>query len=473
MKYRIYRAASTVTLVTAALFPFATHAAGGAIGDICPYTWNTNLKYGSVSVDVFKLQKFLNLYTDTQVASSGDGSTFKETMGYGNKTAKAVSKFQEKYASEILTPNGLTKGTGTVGASTRAKLNALCALNPKVLGATTMDAVVSPTDSLAVAPASVQPASSLAPANALYVPFTSITLTAGAQDVTITKFTVARTGMSKNEAFSYLSAIDDDGNYLGDIYLHSDSKGTLNKPFTVKAGTSKTVDISANMNEDLTAFEGQIAQFNVESIEATSPVSGSFPITGATQTINSTLVIGSSAVSLSQFDPRGSGVPYIMTSSFRFSGIRIAADSKEDQLLNGITWEQSGSASHEDIANVVTVVNGVSYPTKNDGRSYTTTFPDGIKILKGSSLDVYVQADTTATGSNRTVEFDLHYNTDIDVTGTTYGFGIGVYPEADTATDGHSVFLTDTGDTDGTSLTPFFSGSQYTISPGAVTSISR
>lgn len=472
MKNRIYRTASTVTLVTAALFPFAAHAAGGAIGDICPYTWNTNLKYGSVSVDVFKLQKFLNLYTDTQVATSGDGSTFKETLGYGNKTAKAVSKFQEKYASEILTPNGLTKGTGMVGASTRAKLNALCAPVPKVLGASTVDAAAAPADALTITSVA-QPQSSLAPANALYVPLTSFALTAGSKDVTVTKLLVARTGMSKNEIFSSLSVFDDEDNYLGEIYLHADSTGTLNKSFTVKAGTTMTISVTGNMSEDLAAFDGQTAQIAVVSIEGTSPLSGALPLSGATQTVNSTLVIGTSAVSLSQFDPRGSGIPYIMTPGFRFSGIRIAADSKEDQVLNGITWEQNGSASHEDIANVVTIVNGVSYPTQNDGRSYTTTFPDGIKILKGSSLDLYVQADTTATGSNRTVEFDLHYNTDIDVTGTTYGFGIGVYPEADTATDGHSVFLTDTGDTDGTSLTPFFSGSQYTISPGAVTSISR
>ena len=44
---------------------------------------------------------------------------------YGVMTEAAVRAFQEKYASEILTPNGLRRGTGVVGPSTLAKINQL------------------------------------------------------------------------------------------------------------------------------------------------------------------------------------------------------------------------------------------------------------------------------------------------------------------------------------------------------------
>jgi hypothetical protein len=83
------------------------------------------LKLGQISEDVKYLQMFLNSDPDTRLADSGPGSPGNETNKFGFLTKRAVIKFQEKYAKEILAPIGLTKGTGRVGLMTLSKINKL------------------------------------------------------------------------------------------------------------------------------------------------------------------------------------------------------------------------------------------------------------------------------------------------------------------------------------------------------------
>lgn len=81
--------------------------------------FNSNLYFGYSSSSVKCLQEFLK--------SQGAG-IYPEGLvtGYfGSLTRAAVIKFQEKHASEILTPINLYVGTGFVGSSTRAKINQL------------------------------------------------------------------------------------------------------------------------------------------------------------------------------------------------------------------------------------------------------------------------------------------------------------------------------------------------------------
>ena len=76
------------------------------------------LKYGMSDAEVTLLQTWLS--SDTTVYPEGIISGW-----FGPLTKTAVIRFQEKYASEILTPLGLLKGTGLVGGSSRPKLNSL------------------------------------------------------------------------------------------------------------------------------------------------------------------------------------------------------------------------------------------------------------------------------------------------------------------------------------------------------------
>jgi len=63
-----------------------------------------------------------------QFLKNQDSEIYPEGLVTGNflsLTQLAVSRFQEKYASEILVPLGLEKGTGYVGQMTRIKINSL------------------------------------------------------------------------------------------------------------------------------------------------------------------------------------------------------------------------------------------------------------------------------------------------------------------------------------------------------------
>ena len=89
-------------------------------GTISCQKLENNLYYGMINnSEVRCLQEFLkkqgqDIYPERQV-----------TGNFLTKTRLAVIRFQEKYASEILAPSGLNKGTGFVGQKTRIKINQL------------------------------------------------------------------------------------------------------------------------------------------------------------------------------------------------------------------------------------------------------------------------------------------------------------------------------------------------------------
>ncbi|MEN9649403.1 MAG: hypothetical protein RL094_370 [Candidatus Parcubacteria bacterium] len=88
------------------------------------YQFTRVLSVGSTGADVQKLQQFLNTHGFT-VAKTGVGSIGKENTNFGPGTKAAVIKFQEYYKKDILTPSGLTKGTGKFANASMAKANAI------------------------------------------------------------------------------------------------------------------------------------------------------------------------------------------------------------------------------------------------------------------------------------------------------------------------------------------------------------
>lgn len=420
------------------------------------YTFNTNLTVGSKSTDVMNLQKVLNMSADTKVAVSGAGSPGMETSTFGPATKAAVMKFQVKY--------GITPAAGYVGPVTRAKLNTMggTATVPTVPGTNPQGG------SLSVSAGS-QPANSLAPTSAARIPFTTVVLTAGSSDVTVNSITVERSGLAQDAVFAGVVLLKSDGTQIGIAKtLNSNHQAMVGEPWVIKAGTSQTVTVAGNMSSSLTNYAGQVAGLNVVAVNTSASVSGSLPISGAMHTINASLTLGTAAMTESSFDPDTSSTKEIGTSNFKFAGVRITAGSAEQVRLWSIRFNQTGSASSQDLANVKIYVDGTAYETvvSSDGKYFSANFSGGILIDKGLAKDVYIQGDIIGTGAaGRTVKFDIYKATDIYVSGVTYGYGITPTQSANgSASDSTSEF---------TAGTPFFDGSKVTVSAGSATAIQK
>lgn len=424
--------AGVVGLVAA--FAFASSVAAA--------TFTTTLKLGSTGAEVKELQMVLNSSADTQVAATGVGSTGMESTYFGGLTKAAVIKFQEKYASEILAPVGLTKGTGLVGPSTRAKLNSMGSTSSTstVPGCTSTSGYSSttgqkcdgavttvPTGAGVAVSAPAQPANGLAIQGSSRVPFTKITITAGSSDAVVNGITVERTGYAVNANFAGVVLLDEDGTQL-DIAktLGSTNQAIIGGTFTVKAGTSKTLTVAGNMGSSLAAYAGQVAGLTVVAVNAPT-VTGTLPITGAMHTINGTLTIGTAVASNSSYDPGSAQSKEIGTTGYKFTGLRLTAGSAEDVRMKSVRFYQAGSVGSGDLSNVMIYVDGTAYPTtvSADGKYYSANFGSGIVISKGLAKDVWIAGDIIGSGAaGRTVRFDLQKNTDLYVVGETYGQGI-------------------------------------------------
>jgi len=392
-----------------------TPTGGGAVGS---YVFNVNLTMGSTGADVMNLQKVLNSDVSTQVAASGVGSAGNESSYFGGLTKAAVIKFQNKY--------GITPAVGYVGPITRAKLNSMGGVVVVVPPVTPPP--VSVGTGLTVT-AAQQPMAQLAPLNAARVPFTKVTFTAGSDgDVKVNSLVVERGGPSADADISSIVLLDESGNQVGLAKtLNSAHQVTLSESFTVKAGQSRTMTLALNRPaaDADSSSAGAVVVLSLVAVNTSATVTGSLPIAGTAQTMNVGLTIGSVTNARGPLDPAGAASKNVGTTGYVFSSIKVTAGSTEDVLIKSIRWNQASSAASSDLANIITVVDGVSYPTIVDstGKYYTSVFGDGIKIDKGFSKELSIKGDI-AGGSGRTAAFNIEKTTDLNLVGSTYGYGI-------------------------------------------------
>jgi len=359
----------------------------------CPYTWARNLTIGSTGDDVRQLQRFLNGNPQTQVATSGVGSPGSESSYYGPATARAVSKFQELHAAQILTPIGLTKGTGGFYTSTRNRANSLCraqAAAPSRSGATptpsTPQRVSVAGDSLAVT-SGQQPADSYAVQGAQRVPFTSFVLTAGSDDVRIEGIKVKRFGLSSRDNFESVALVDVNGVQIGSSRkLNSNDEATLGGNFVIPRNRSITLAVVGNITNDSANLDsGAIAGLEIKSIEADANVSGRFPVRGAAHVLSESVTLQKVQIDVdtseTEIDLGEDTEVATIEVEFTTNG---AGTDEEDGYLRSLTLEQIGTADEDEVGDVSIYVDGdeVDYDLVVDGDRYIINFDgDGVVVF--------------------------------------------------------------------------------------------
>ena len=280
----------------------------------------------------------------------------------------------------------------------------------------------------------------------------------------VTGITVERTGLANDAAFSGVVLLDDAGTQLGIAKtFNSDHKATVGDTVTIKAGTSQTFTVAGNMAANQTDYAGQVAYLSVTGVTTSATVSGSLPISGAGHTINNSLTIGSVTNARGSNDPATNPSKPVGTTGYTFGAVKFTAGSAEKIKVSSIRWNQSGSIGTADLTNIKTYIDGTAYDTvvSSDGKYYTSTFGSGIIVDKGGFIELSIKGDIVG-GSGRTIDFDLYKNTDVAISGETYGYGI-TPPNGsadDDSTADESEFL---------STNPWYDASQVSVSSGTIT----
>lgn len=413
----------------------------GTISGCTVTSFDRNLKQGMSGDDVKCLQITLNSNVQTKVAESGAGSPGNETKYFGALTKAAVVKLQDLYATDILAPLGLTKGTGFVGSATRTKLNALLVTQPPTEppdGEPTEPVTFA--EGLKAALASDTPAAAAIAKGAYDRVFTKLKLTAGtSKGYTISSITVLRNGLADSDDISEVKLYDG-ATQLGttqavNTITYKATFSGLN--WAIAAGSSKVLTIKASI--DVTnGTQGNSPSFGIEKASevVTSEgvtVEGTFPMYGNAMTIAGASV---GQMDIDANDNAVAGDIVSGTTDQKVGSFKLTASATEGFDVQEIILTEIGTSVDADVTNIKLKYLGETLATVAalSGGKATFSASPLTTVKAGTTKDLDVYADiASGVRSDRTVRFEVTEYGHITAVGKNTGGVVKVTYSAGTA----------------------------------------
>lgn len=344
-------------------------------------------------------------------------------------------------SGDVFVANGFQSSnvvTTTITYSDGTNLTGAEALYTNAAQTGTATPVTPATGGLTVSLSSATPAAATVPANATsaaadYV-MTKVNLTAGASDVTVTAVKVTRAGLGNDAAFDALKLFDGTLQVGTSQTLGSSHQASFaGLALLIPAGQTKVLSLAATF-DNVTTYSGNILNLGINvatDITTTAVVAGTFPVTGNSVTLSSSVDIGSATLYNGSLGTRNSSDLTVdpTTKDVRLTQVKIAAGSAEGLVVDQLVAVKNGTAATTDVSNIRLVNDntGKTLATLQNLNSAGRAVFDnlGVSIDKGGYVELSLLVDMVG-GAGRTISFDLHDGVayTIKVHGAYYGYGI-------------------------------------------------
>lgn len=268
------------------------------------------------------------------------------------------------------------------------------------------------------------------PKGSVQVPYTTIRVSAGSTDITVTGMTVKRTGLGSASDFDKVFVAKDGVIRGTERSLNTSDEAFLlfstgSNPIVVKANTSEDITVYANMRS--TANTGNVNALSVTALQTNVSNLSGLPVTGNAMTIASVEAPGA-AVNLQSVG----GSVKIGDNNVEVAKVKVTnTNSNEDITVRAIAFKSVSPASGTKIDNneigkfvLYEGSTALTGEVELDSNGYAVmTLNNPLVVEKGGSKNKTLTLKANIVGgSGKTIVMDVANKADANITGNTNNF---------------------------------------------------